>query len=128
MTDADPHAMGIEGLAARLRRLGTHIDQVTKTLDRLGVVGDPDPDRDAVIEGVRKEHARQLNALRTEQVALRDQLEEDMFPVIKIDAGRYVELILNRGVSLRLGEGPGEGTGSPASDARPDAKCAKESC
>jgi hypothetical protein len=32
-------------------------------------------------------------------------MAEDMFPVIEIDAGRSVEFILNRGVSLRLGEG-----------------------
>jgi conjugal transfer pilus assembly protein TraB len=75
LTDADPRAMGIEGPAARLRRLETHIDQVTTTLDKLGVVGDPDPERDALIEGVRKEHARQLDALRDEQAALREQLE-----------------------------------------------------
>jgi conjugal transfer pilus assembly protein TraB len=31
-------------------------------------------------------------------------MAEDMFPVIEIDAGRSVEFILNRGVSLRLGE------------------------
>jgi hypothetical protein len=34
-------------------------------------------------------------------------MAEDMFPVIEIDSGQSVEFILNRGVSLRLGEGTG---------------------
>jgi conjugal transfer pilus assembly protein TraB len=30
-------------------------------------------------------------------------MAEEMFPVIEIDAGRSVELVLNRGATLRLG-------------------------
>jgi len=34
-------------------------------------------------------------------------MAEDLFPVIEIDAGRAVELVVNRGAALRLrGEGP----------------------
>jgi conjugal transfer pilus assembly protein TraB len=32
-------------------------------------------------------------------------MAEDMFPVVEVDAGRAVEVILNRGASLRLSEG-----------------------
>ena len=30
-------------------------------------------------------------------------MAEEMFPVIEIDAGRSIELVLNRGATLRIG-------------------------
>jgi conjugal transfer pilus assembly protein TraB len=75
LTDADPRAIGIEGLAERLRRLETQMGQVAAGLDKLGLAGDTkDPARDALIEGLRQEHARQLAALRAEQEALRQAM------------------------------------------------------
>jgi conjugal transfer pilus assembly protein TraB len=75
LTDADPRAIGIEGLAERLRRLETQMGQVAAGLDKLGLAGDTkDPTRDALIEGLRQEHARQLAALRAEQEALRQAM------------------------------------------------------
>jgi conjugal transfer pilus assembly protein TraB len=75
LTDADPRAIGIEGLAERLRRLESQMGQVAAGLDKLGLAGDTkDPTRDALIEGLRQEHARQLAALRAEQETLRQAM------------------------------------------------------
>jgi len=75
LTDADPRAIGIEGLAERLRRLESHIDQLAAGLEKLGLGKGVDPERDALIEGLRRENARQLEELRQQQAALREQLE-----------------------------------------------------
>ena len=32
-------------------------------------------------------------------------MAEEMFPVIEVDAGRGIEFVLNRGATLRLGQG-----------------------
>ncbi len=69
LTDADPRAIGIEGLAERLRRLETHMGQLTASLDKLGLRAGEDPERDALIEGLRRENARQLEDLRRQQEA-----------------------------------------------------------
>jgi len=74
LTDADPRAIGIEGLAERLRRLETHIGQLSAGLDKLGLNKGADPERDALIEGLRQESARQLEELRMQQEVLREQL------------------------------------------------------
>ena len=74
LTDADPRAIGIEGLAERLRRVETHIGQLSAGLDKLGLKTGADPERDALIEGLRQENARQLEALRSQQEALRKEL------------------------------------------------------
>ena len=60
LTDADPRAIGIEGLAERLRRLENHTDQLNASLEKLGLGKGVDPERDAIIEGLRRENARQL--------------------------------------------------------------------
>ncbi len=75
LTDADPRALGMDGLAGRLGQLEGRIDQLSAGLDKLGVIKQDNPERDALIEGVRAEQARQLEALRAEQQALREQLE-----------------------------------------------------
>jgi conjugal transfer pilus assembly protein TraB len=74
LTDADPRAIGIEGLAERLRRLETHMGQLTASLDKLGLDKGADPERDALIEGLRRENVRQLEELRRQQEALRQEL------------------------------------------------------
>ena len=74
LTDADPRAIGIEGLAERLRRLETHMGQLTASLDKLGLDKGADPERDALIEGLRRENVRQLGDLRRQQEALRQEL------------------------------------------------------
>ena len=71
LTDADPRAIGIEGLAERLRRLESHMGQLTASLDKLGLDKGVDPERDALIEGLRRESARQLEELRQQQETLR---------------------------------------------------------
>jgi conjugal transfer pilus assembly protein TraB len=75
LTDADPRAIGIEGLAERLRRLESHMDQVAVSLEKLGLGKGVDPERDALIEGLRRENAKQLEDLRRQQAALRKQLK-----------------------------------------------------
>jgi conjugal transfer pilus assembly protein TraB len=75
LTDADPRAIGIEGLAERLRRLESHMDQLAVSLDKLGLGKGVDPERDALIEGLRRENAKQLEELRRQQAALREQLK-----------------------------------------------------
>jgi conjugal transfer pilus assembly protein TraB len=77
LTDADPRAIGIEGLAERLRRLESHMDQLAIGLEKLGLGKGVDPERDALIEGLRRENARQLEELRRQQEALREQLEAE---------------------------------------------------
>jgi len=57
LTDVDPRAIGIEGLAERLRRLESHMGQLTASLDKLGLDKGADPERDALIEGLRRELA-----------------------------------------------------------------------
>jgi conjugal transfer pilus assembly protein TraB len=74
LTDADPRAIGIEGLAERLRRLENHTDQLNASLEKLGMGKGLDPERDAIIEGLRRENARQLQELRLQQEALREEL------------------------------------------------------
>ncbi len=74
LTDADPRALGIEGLAERLRQLETHMGQLSAGLDKLGLSKGVDPERDALIEGLRQENARQLEELRMQQEVLREQL------------------------------------------------------
>ena len=74
LTDADPRAIGIEGLAERLRRLENHTDQLNASLEKLGLGKGVDPQRDAIIEGLRRENARQLEELRLQQEALREEL------------------------------------------------------
>jgi len=74
LTDADPRAIGIEGLAERLRRLETHMGQLSAGLDKLGLNKGADPERDALIEGLRQENARQLEELRMQQEVLREQM------------------------------------------------------
>ena len=74
LTDADPRAIGIEGLAERLRRLENHTDQLNASLDKLGLGKGVDPERDAIIEGLRRENARQLAELRLQQESLREEL------------------------------------------------------
>jgi len=74
LTDADPRAIGIEGLAERLRRLETHMGQLSAGLDKLGLNKGADPERDALIEGLRQESARQLEELRMQQEVLREQM------------------------------------------------------
>jgi len=49
LTDVDPRAIGIEGLAERLRRLESHMGQLTASLDKLGLDKGADPERDALI-------------------------------------------------------------------------------
>jgi conjugal transfer pilus assembly protein TraB len=77
LTDADPRAIGIEGLAERLRRLESHMDQLAASLEKLGLGKGVDPERDALIEGLRRENAKQLEELRLQQEALREQLEAE---------------------------------------------------
>ena len=43
LTDADPRAIGIEGLAERLRRVETHMGQLSAGLDKLGLDKGADP-------------------------------------------------------------------------------------
>jgi conjugal transfer pilus assembly protein TraB len=74
LTDADPRAIGIEGLAERLRRLESHMDQLSLGLEKLGLGQGVDPERDALIERLRRESAEQLKELRQQQEALREQL------------------------------------------------------
>jgi conjugal transfer pilus assembly protein TraB len=74
LTDADPRAIGIEGLAERLRRLETHMGQLSAGLDKLGLTKGADPERDALIARLRQENARELQELRRQQEALREQL------------------------------------------------------
>jgi conjugal transfer pilus assembly protein TraB len=74
LTDADPRAIGIEGLAERLRRAETQLGQLSAGLDKLGLATGADPQRDALIEVLRQENARQLEALRSQQEALRQEL------------------------------------------------------
>jgi hypothetical protein len=74
LTDADPRAIGIEGLAERLRRLETHMGQLSAGLDKLGLTKGADPERDALIARPRQENARELQELRRQQEALREQL------------------------------------------------------
>jgi conjugal transfer pilus assembly protein TraB len=77
LTDADPRAIGIEGLAERLRRLESHMDQLAVSLEKLGLGKGVDPERDALIENLRRENAKQLEELRRQQTALREQLEAE---------------------------------------------------
>jgi conjugal transfer pilus assembly protein TraB len=58
LTNADPRAIGIEGLAERLRRLESHMDQVAVSLEKLGLGKGVDPERDALIEALRRENAK----------------------------------------------------------------------
>jgi len=74
LTDADPRAIGIEGLAERLRRLETHMGQLSAGLDKLGLTKGADPDRDALIARLRQESACELQELRRQQEAIREQL------------------------------------------------------
>jgi conjugal transfer pilus assembly protein TraB len=74
LTDADPRAIGIEGLAERLRRVETQMGQLAAGLDKLGLKTGADPERDALIEGLRQENGRQLEALRAQQEARRKEL------------------------------------------------------
>jgi conjugal transfer pilus assembly protein TraB len=74
LTDADPRAIGIEGLAERLRRLETHMGQLTASLDKLGLDKGADPEREALIEGLRRENVRELEELRRQQETLRQEL------------------------------------------------------
>ena len=74
LTDADPRAIGIEGLAERLRRLEHHTDQLNASLEKLGLGQGADLERDALIENLRRENARQLEELRLQQEALREEL------------------------------------------------------
>ena len=48
--------------------------QLAAGLDKLGLKTGEDPERDALIEGLRQENARQLEALRAQQEALRQEL------------------------------------------------------
>ena len=48
--------------------------QLSAGLDKLGLKTGADPERDALIEGLRQENARQLEALRSQQEALRKEL------------------------------------------------------
>jgi hypothetical protein len=45
LTDADPRALGIEGLAERLRRVEGRLDQVASGLEKLGLTKDAEPGR-----------------------------------------------------------------------------------
>jgi conjugal transfer pilus assembly protein TraB len=74
LTDADPRAIGIEGLAERLRRLETHMGQLSAGLEKLGLTKGADPERDALIARLRQENARELQELRRQQEAIREQL------------------------------------------------------
>jgi hypothetical protein len=74
LTEADLRAIGIEGLAERLWRLETHMGQLAAGLDKLGLTKGADPERDALIARLRQENARELQELRRQQGALREQL------------------------------------------------------
>ena len=62
LTDADPRALGIEGLAERLRRVETHIGQLTAGLDQLGHAGKSG--RDADLDRLHKEQVLELQRLQ----------------------------------------------------------------
>ena len=76
LTDADPRALGIEGLAERLRRVESRIDQVSTGLEKLGLTQDAEPAADVLIARLRAENAKALRALKAEQDTLRHQLEQ----------------------------------------------------
>jgi len=61
-------------LPERLRRLENHTDQLNASLEKLGLGKGVDPERDAIIEGLRRENARQLAELRLQQESLREEL------------------------------------------------------
>jgi hypothetical protein len=51
------------------------MDQLAVSLEELGRGKGVDPERDVLIEGLRRENAKQLEELRRQQAALREQLE-----------------------------------------------------
>jgi conjugal transfer pilus assembly protein TraB len=80
LTDADPRALGIDGLAERLRRVEGRLDQVASGLEKLGLTKDAEPAVDVLLARLRTENAKALAALKAEQETLRRELEQARVP------------------------------------------------
>ena len=77
LTDTDPRALGIEGLAERLRTLEEQLRVLGATVDRTAARPPPvNPEQQAELERLRQEHAAQLEGLQREQQDLRARLKE----------------------------------------------------
>jgi conjugal transfer pilus assembly protein TraB len=77
LTDTDPRALGIEGLAERLRTLEQQLRVLGATVDRTAARPPPvNPEQQAELERLRQEHAAQLEGLQREQQDLRARLKE----------------------------------------------------
>jgi conjugal transfer pilus assembly protein TraB len=77
LTDTDPRALGIEGLAERLRTLEEQLRVLGATVDRTAARPPPvNPEQQAELERLRQEHAAQLDGLQREQQDLRARLKE----------------------------------------------------
>jgi len=77
LTDTDPRALGIEGLAERLRTLEEQLRVLGATVDRTAARPPPvNPEQQAELERLRHEHAVQLEGLRREQQDLRARLKD----------------------------------------------------
>ena len=72
LTDADPRALGLEGLADQLRRLEARTDRLAAGLEQ---ASGADPEHAATLERLRAEQARALEALRAEIAGLRPSKE-----------------------------------------------------
>jgi conjugal transfer pilus assembly protein TraB len=77
LTDTDPRALGIEGLAERLRTLEEQLRVLGATVDRTAARPPPaNPEQQAELERLRQEHAAQLEGLQREQQDLRARLKD----------------------------------------------------
>jgi len=77
LTDTDPRALGIEGLAERLRSLEEQLRVLGATVDRTAARPPPaNPAQQAELERLRQEHAAQLEGLQREQQDLRARLKD----------------------------------------------------
>jgi conjugal transfer pilus assembly protein TraB len=77
LTDTDPRALGIEGLAERLRTLEEQLRVLGATVDRTAARPPPvNPEQQAELARLRQEHAIQLDGLQREQQDLRARLKE----------------------------------------------------
>jgi len=87
-------------LAPALRRLESHMDQLAVSLEKLGLGKGVDPERGALIEGLRRENAKQLEELRRERrrippsIAAAERHEIGNHSAMKIIALRPIAAIL----------------------------------
>ena len=68
LTDADPRALGMDGLARRIGHLEEQLAQVNTSLDRIGLSPRVDDGDDAtLVERMRRERAEELARIRADQ-------------------------------------------------------------